>query len=151
MRSGLRFRPRYPSAEIRVIRTYWRQRADHVSAVSTCIQRMQKTLTQMNIQLANVISDLSAWTGRRIMRAMLAGDRDPQALAVLSHPGIHASLDTIAKSLERTWRADLLFVLQQEVTMSDASAYDEHRGLRDVAEEFPLFSGRATVRMLFRL
>ena len=110
----------YPSAEIRVVRTYWRQRADHVRAVSTCIQRMQKTLTQMNLQLANVISDLSGWTGQRIVRAILAGERDPQALAALSHPGIHASRDTIAKSLEGTWRTDLLFVLQQEVTMYDA-------------------------------
>jgi transposase len=110
----------YPAAEIRVLRTYWRQRADHVSAVSTCIQRMQKTLTQMNIQLANVISDLSGWTGQRIVRAILAGERDPQTLAALSHPGIHASRDTVAKSLEGTWRADLLFVLQQEVTMYDA-------------------------------
>ena len=110
----------YPSAEIRVVRTYWRQRADHVRAVSTCIQRMQKVLTQMNIQLANVISDLSGWTGQRIVRAILAGERDPQALAALSHPGIHASRDTVAKSLEGTWWPDLVFVLQQEVTMYDA-------------------------------
>jgi transposase len=110
----------HPAAEIRVARTYWRQRGDHVHAVSTCIQRMQKVLTQMNIPLANVISDLSGWTGQRIVRAILAGERDPQALAALSHPGIHASRDTIAKSLEGTWRADLLFVLQQEVTMYDA-------------------------------
>jgi len=110
----------YPAADIRVVRTYWRQRADHVRAVSTCIQRMQKTLTQMNIQLANVISDLSGWTGQRIVRAILAGERDPQTLAALSHPGIHASRDTMAKSLEGTWQADLLFVLQQEVTMYDA-------------------------------
>src|SRR5499427_8558838 len=110
----------HPTAAIRVTRTYWRQRGDHVRAISTCIQRMQKTLTQMNIQLANVISDLSGWTGMRIVRAILAGERDPQALAALSHPGIHASRDTIAKSLEGTWRADLLFVLQQEVTTYDA-------------------------------
>jgi len=110
----------YPSAEIRVVRTYWRQRTDHVRAVSTGIQRMQKVLTQMNIQLANVISDLSGWTGQRIVRAILAGERDPEQLAALSHPGIHASRHTIAQSLEGTWRADLLFVLQQEVTMYDA-------------------------------
>jgi transposase len=110
----------HPSAEIRVVRTYWRQRGDHVHAVSTCIQRMQKVLTQMNIQLANVISDLSGWTGQRIVRAILAGERDPQQLAALSHPGIHATRDTIAKSLEGTWQPDLLFVLQQEVVMYDA-------------------------------
>ncbi|MGH9159181.1 MAG: IS110 family transposase [Vicinamibacteraceae bacterium] len=110
----------HPSAEIRVVRTYWRQRGDHVRALSTCIQRMQKALTQMNIQLANVISDLSGWTGQRIVRAILAGERDPDALAALSHPGIHASRDTIAKSLEGTWQADLLFVLRQEVALYDA-------------------------------
>ena len=63
----------HPAAAIRVIRTYWRQRGDHVRAISTSIQRMQKTLTQMNIQLANVISDLRGWTGMRIVRAILAG------------------------------------------------------------------------------
>jgi transposase len=109
----------YPAAEIRVIRTFWRQRGDHVRAVSTCIQRMQKTLTQMNIQLANVSSDFSGWTGQRIVRTILAGERDPQKLAALSHPGIRATRDTIAKSLEGTWQADLLFVLQQEVTIYD--------------------------------
>ena len=110
----------HPAADIRVTRTYWRQRGDHVRAISTCIQRMQKALTQMNIQLANVISDLSGWTGMRIVRAILAGERDPQVLATLSHPGIHATRDTIAKSLEGTWQPDLLFVLQQEVVMYDA-------------------------------
>jgi hypothetical protein len=110
----------HPSVEIRVVRTYWRQRGDHVHAVSTCIQRMQKVLTQMNIQLANVISDLSGWTGQRIVRAILAGERNPEKLAALSHPGIHATRQTIARSLEGTWQPDLLFVLQQEVTMYDA-------------------------------
>jgi transposase len=80
---------------------------------------MQKALTQMNIQLANVISDLSGWTGQRSVRAILDGERDPTTLAALSHPGIHATRDTIAKSLEGTWQPDLLFVLQQEVAMYD--------------------------------
>ena len=110
----------HPPADIRVVRTFWRQRGDHVQAISTCIQRMQKALTQMNIQLANVISDLSGWTGQRIVRAILAGERDPEKLATLRHPGIHATPETIAKSLEGTWQPDLLFVLQQEVAMYDA-------------------------------
>jgi transposase len=110
----------HPPADIRVVRTYWRQRGGHVQAISTCIQRMQKVLTQMNIQLANVISDLSGWTGQRIVRAILAGERDPERLAALSHPGVHATRATIARSLEGTWQPDLVFVLQQEVTMYDA-------------------------------
>src|SRR5262249_31185260 len=110
----------HPDAEIRVTRTYWRQRSDHVRTLSTCIQRVQKKLRQMNILLVNVISDLSGWTGMRIVRAILAGERDPQALAALCHPGIRATRDAVAKSLEGTWQPDLVFVLQQEVAMYDA-------------------------------
>src|SRR6202049_4763531 len=108
-----------PTAEIRVARTYWRQRSEHVRGASTCIQRMQKTLTQMNVQLANVISDLSGLTGQTIVRAILAGERNSEALATLTPPGVHATRDEIAKSLEGTWQPDLLFILQQEVTMYD--------------------------------
>lgn len=137
----------HPPAEIRIVRTYWRQRGDHVQAASTCIQRMQKVLTQMNIQLANVISDLSGWTGQRIVRAILAGERDPRELAALSHPGIHATQAEVARSLEGTWQPDLMFVLQQEVTMYDAylqriaacdQALERHlKGLADKAAGTP--------------
>jgi len=108
-----------PPAEIRVLRTYWRQRAEHVSGAATCIQRMQKALTQMNLQLANVISDLSGLTGQAIVRAIIAGERNPQKLAELSHPRIEASREEIAKSLEGNWRPELVFVLRQEVEMYD--------------------------------
>jgi hypothetical protein len=60
---------------------------------------MQKALTQMNIQLANVISDLSGVTGQMIVRAIVGGERDPRKLAELSHPRIQASRGEIAKSL----------------------------------------------------
>src|SRR6202162_2562720 len=108
-----------PTAEIRVTRTYWRQRGEHVRGASTCVQRMQKALTQMNIQLANVISDLSGLTGQTIVRAILAGERDSKKLAALSHPQIRASREEIAKSLEGTWRPELLFLLKQEMEMYD--------------------------------
>ena len=108
-----------PPGEIRVLRTYWRQRADHVRGAATCVQRMQKVLTQMNVQLANVISDVSGLTGQTIVRAILAGERDPVKLAELSHPRIQASREEVAKSLEGNWRPELLFVLQQEVEMYD--------------------------------
>jgi regulator of PEP synthase PpsR (kinase-PPPase family) len=80
---------------------------------------MQKALTQMNVQIANVISDVSGLTGQTIIRAMVAGERDPQKLAELSDPRIHASREEVAKSLEGNWRPELLFVLQQEVEMYD--------------------------------
>jgi transposase len=108
-----------PPAEIRVLRTYWRQRAEHVSGAATCIQRMQKALTQMNLQLANIISDLSGVTGQAIVRAIVAGERNPQKLAELSHPRIEASREEVAKSLEGNWRPELVFVLRQEVEMYD--------------------------------
>jgi transposase len=108
-----------PASKIRVLRTYWRQRAQHVSGAATCIQRMQKALTQMNIQLANVISDLSGVTGQMIVRAIVGGERDPRKLAELSHPRIQASRGQIAESLEGNWRQELIFVLQQEIELYD--------------------------------
>ena len=108
-----------PPSKIRTLRTYWRQRLQHVTGAATCVQRMQKALTQMNIQLANVISDLSGVTGQLIIRAIISGERDSWRLAELSHPRIQASRTEIAKSLEGTWRSELIFVLQQELEMYD--------------------------------
>jgi len=108
-----------PPSEIRVLRTYWRQRGEHVHGAARCVQRMQKALTQMNVQLANVISDVSGQTGQAIIRTMVAGERDPRKLAELSDPRIQASREEVAKSLEGNWRPELLFVLRQEVEMYD--------------------------------
>jgi transposase len=94
----------YPPSAIRTLRTYWRQRAEHVEGAATCILRMQKALTQMNLQLANVISDLSGVTGQKIVRAIVAGERDPRKLAELRDARIQASQEEIAKSLEGNWR-----------------------------------------------
>src|SRR5262249_33842004 len=84
------------------------------------IQRMQKSLTQMNLQLANVISDLSGVTGMAIVRAIVTGERDPKKLAELTDPLVRTSRDEIAKSLEGNWRPELLFVLKQELEIYDA-------------------------------
>jgi len=58
-----------PSQEVRMMRTYWRQRNDLVRAAASHIQRMQKALTQMNVQLANVLSDITGVTGQAIIKA----------------------------------------------------------------------------------
>lgn len=108
-----------PSDEIRVLRTYWRQRADQVRAASMCIQRMQKALTEMNVQLANVISDLCGVSGMAIVRAILAGERDGEKLAMLANRMIRASKEDIARSLQGNWREELLFLLRQEVELYD--------------------------------
>jgi transposase len=103
-----------PSQEIRTMRTYWRQRNDLVQSAGRHIQRMQKALTQMNIQLANVLSDVSGTTGQAIIKAILGGERDPHKLAALRDCRVKASEEQIAKSLEGNWQPDLLFVLKQE-------------------------------------
>lgn len=103
-----------PAEEICVMRAYWRQRQQHIADASRCVQRMQKALTQMNLQLANVISDLSGWTGQAILQAILAGERDPHQLAKLRDPRVKASEEVVAKSLVGNWREELLFVLKQE-------------------------------------
>jgi transposase len=103
-----------PEEEILVMRTYWRQRQQHIEDASRCIQHMQKVLTQMNVQLANVISDISGATGLAILSAILDGERDPRVLARFRDPRVKASEETVAKSLEGNWRSELLFVLRQE-------------------------------------
>lgn len=89
-----------PPAEIRALRAYWRQRAEPVQGASTCIQRMQKALTQMNVQLANVISDLSGVTGQRIVRAILAGERDAGSWRICETAGFRPA----ATRWPRAWR-----------------------------------------------
>lgn len=108
-----------PDSEIRVLRTYWRQRAEHVQAAGDCVRRMQKALTQMNLQLANAISDIMGSTGQRILRAILAGERDAENLAAMCDRRIHASKEEIVASLAGNWREELLFGLKQEMERYD--------------------------------
>jgi len=90
-----------PVQEIRTMRTYWRQRNDLVQSAGRHIQRMQKAMTQMNIQLANVLSDVSGTTGQAIITAILRGERDPHKLAELRDPHVKASEEQIAQ----VWKA----------------------------------------------
>jgi transposase len=103
-----------PAQEIRTMRTYWRQRNDLVQSASRHILRMQKALTQMNLQLANVLSDISGATGQAIIKAILTGERNPHKLAEFRDPRVKASEEQIAQSLEANWQEDLLFLLKQE-------------------------------------
>ncbi len=92
-----------PSREIRTLRTYWRQRHDLVRSTGRHIQRMQKALTRMNIQLANVISDISGVTGQTILKAILDGQRDPRELAAYRDCRVEASEEEIVQALEGNW------------------------------------------------
>jgi transposase len=112
---GLRNNFFRPSEQIRSVRTYWRQRAVHGTEAGRCVPRMQKALTQRNLQLANVISDITGLTGMQILKAILAGERDPHKLAQFRDRRIRASCETIVQSLQGHWREEQLFILQQEM------------------------------------
>ena len=103
-----------PEDHICVLRSYIRQRDNLIKSAGAHIQRMQKALEQMNIQLHKAISDITGVTGTRIIEAILDGERDPIKLAQLKHPGVKSSHETIAKSLEGDWREEHLFSLRQE-------------------------------------
>jgi len=101
-----------PSDDVCVLRSYTRQRDTLTKITSSIISRMQKAMAQMNIQLHNVISDITGVTGMRIIGAILEGARDPLKLANMKDPRIKSSHSTIAKSLRGDWREEHLFALQ---------------------------------------
>ena len=99
--------------EMEGIRTMWRLRDRHVAEASRAVQHMQKALTTMNIQLSNALSDITGVSGMKIVTAILNGERDPYHLADLRDKRVKASREEVARSLEGTWRDDLLFELRQ--------------------------------------
>jgi transposase len=111
-----------PAEPIRRLRTVWRLRDQHVKEAGRSVQHMQRALTEMNVQLHNVISDLAGVTGRAIVRAILQGQRDPRQLAGLRNRRIQAGEEELVESLRGNWKEDVLFELQQAV-----EAYDFHQ------------------------
>ena len=95
-----------PAEQVCVLRSLWRQRQMLLRSQGRDVQHMQKALTQMNIQLTNVISDV-------------AGERDGQVLGTMKNARIRASIDEIAKSLQGNWRAEHLFALKQALGAFD--------------------------------
>jgi len=106
-----------PESGVRAVRALMRRRNDLVEMASQHVQHMQKALTQMNVQFQHVISDLTGLTGLAILDAILEGERDPAVLAKLRDPRIKANEETIRKSLEGNWRAELLLVLKQRLSL----------------------------------
>ena len=100
-----------PEAEIRRLRSYLRQCAMLVEYASHHIQHMQKALTQMNVKLQHVISDVTGKTGTRIIEAIVKGERDPGKLAQLRDHRARADEEPIAKSLQGHWQEEHIFEL----------------------------------------
>ncbi len=113
-----------PEAKICVLRSYMRQREMLIRSGSRHVQQMQKALTEMNIKLHHVISDLTGVTGLAIVRAILAGERDRLKLAALKDRRIKSDVATIAKALEGDYRAEHLFALRQALELYD---YYQHK------------------------
>jgi hypothetical protein len=102
-----------------VLRHYLRHRQMLIESAAAHIQHMQKALTQMNLQLEHVISDITGLTGMRIIRAILKGERNPRRLAEMRDVRTKNDEATIAKALEGNYREEQLFVLRQAVELFD--------------------------------
>jgi transposase len=106
-----------PPDEICILRSYLRQREMLTQTASMHIQHMQKALQQMNLLLHNVVSDITGVTGMKIIKAILAGERNPQVLASHRDNKCHHDNATIAKSLVGNYRTEHLFALRQAVDL----------------------------------
>jgi transposase len=109
-----------PEAEMVVLRAYLRQRADLIEHRAAHIQHMQKALAQMNLQLTQVLRDITGVTGQQIIRAIVGGERNPVTLAQFRDPRCKHSTDEIAKALTGNYRPEHLFALKQALSLYDA-------------------------------
>jgi transposase len=117
---GLLSRSFRPEAELCALRAYLRHRATLLEHRAAHVQHMQKALQQMNVQLTQVLSDITGATGMAILRAMVAGERDPVHLARFRDPRCASSTADIAKALTGHYRPEHVFALQQALALYDA-------------------------------
>jgi transposase len=109
-----------PPADIRRLQDYLRLRADHIASAGTSVQHMQKALERMNIKLHDVISSLAGASGLAVVRAIVAGERSPQALLALCDVRIRsAKAEQVLESLRGTWDAEHIFALRQALQSWD--------------------------------
>jgi transposase len=108
-----------PDAEIATLRAYLRQRERLVDYAAAHIQHMQKALMEMNLQLHHVVSDITGTTGMRIIRAIVAGERNPDVLATYRDVRCHSSIETIRAALVGNDRQEHVFALTQSLELYD--------------------------------
>src|SRR5258708_1125688 len=108
-----------PDGEMCALRAYLRHRADLLQHRAAHILHMQKALQQMNIQLTQVLRDITGETGLAIVRAIVSGERDGVKLAQVRDPRCQSSEETIAKALIGTWKDEHLFALKQALALYD--------------------------------
>ena len=136
-----------PAAEIVALRAYLRHRAALLEYRAAHIQHMQKALQQMNVQLTQVLTDITGVTGLAIIRAIVAGERNPQQLAALRQRNCKQNEETIAKALTGNYRREHLFALQQALALydfyteqvqdCDVEIAHQFANLKPIADELP--------------
>jgi transposase len=122
-----------PADEIVALRAYLRHRSTLIEGASAHVQRMQKALVQMNVQLALVVSDITGVTGMRILRDIVAGQRDPKVLARHRDYRCKASEAEITAALTGHYRPEHVLVLAQHLALYDA--YQQQLTACDIAIE----------------
>lgn len=110
----------HPARDIAALRAYMRIRDRHLEYAAAHMQHMQKALTLMNLQLHHVLSDISGVTGLKIIRAIVAGEHDPDVLATMRDVRCRESLQTIRAALVGNYQPEHLFALSQALALFDA-------------------------------
>src|SRR6202790_2939598 len=97
-----------PGDEVCVVRAVVRQREVLLAEQASWVQRMQKALVQMNLQLTEVLTDVMGMTGQAIVRAIVAGEREAKVLARHRHGRVKASAADIERALTGNWRPEVI-------------------------------------------
>ena len=124
-----------PHESVTRLRSLHRQMQNLVAQRSRFVQWMQQSLDQMNVQVHRAVSDLTGQTGMAILRAIVAGERDPQQLAALRHERCRQTPEEFAEYLTGTWREEHLFNLQSSLGLYDAVQQQIADYERKLAEE----------------
>lgn len=125
-----------PAADYVALRAYLRHRATLIEYRAAHIQHMQKALQQMNLQLTQVLSDITGVTGMAIIRAIVTGERDPQRLAAFRQGNCKQNEETIAKALTGNYRREHLFALEQAVALYDFYTSQLQRCDAEIEQQF---------------
>ncbi len=119
-----------PGQEICALRALMRECSNLIEDRTRCVQRMQKSLDQMNVQVHRAVSDITGVTGMGIMRAIVAGERDPLALAGLRDRRCRKTTREFAEYLRGTWHEEHLFNLRMSIEL-----YDKFNNMIDTYQE----------------
>jgi len=131
-----------PEAEMCALRAYLRHRSMLIDYRAAHIQHMQKALQQMNVQLTQVLSDITGVTGLEMIRAIVQGERDPLQLARFRDPRCKSSADEIAKALTGNYRAEHVFALQQALGLYDFYTQQLQACDRQIEDQYSVLKPR---------